>query len=108
MKLMFLMALGFSGVAAELSEEDVSMRIERALDLFAPIAKFVSGIDKPASQAVVAFCERESANSSKERVRCWRESSEINHLQELLPCLLNLNTASAGRNPGFDFPELVV
>ncbi len=106
MKLIFLMVLGLSGVAAELSEEDVSTRIEKALDLFAPIAKFVSGIDKPASQAVVDFCEREGARASKERVRNWKEEKEITKLEDLLPWLYNLKTASAGRNPSFSLPGI--
>ncbi len=104
MKLMFLMVLAFGGAAAELSEEDLSARIERALDFFAPIAKFVSGIDKPASQAVVAFCERESARSSKECVRDWKEAKEITKPHDLLPWLYTLKTASAGRNPSFSLP----
>ncbi len=93
MKLIVIMILGFSGFASDISEEGLSSCVEKSLELFAPIVKFVLCIDKPASKAVVSLYERESAKSRNNKIRLWKKQGEIKELRGLLPGLYDMKKA---------------
>ncbi len=108
MKVCVLVLIGLSVFSAEVAYKCASDRVQMSLDLFEPIAKFVSGIDKPASQAVASFYERENACSHTD-VSVWKTQGEPADISDLLVGLRKLQAAwtSDTDRASFDLPGLL-